>query len=252
MVFDSFFSILDPVFLPLVNLNPLFGVIVISAIASIIITLAHKYMTDQVVLKNARAEMKKLQQKMRQHKDNPKKMMEVQSKILEHNKSIMGQSFRPMLLTFIPIIIIFGWINIHLVYEPINPGEEFSTMVELKKGTVGDVLVVNTSLELLSNNTATINDARQAFFTFSGDAGLHNITYEHAGVRRMHEVLISDVEYIAPETKVSGDTPFKELKVIMDKQQILNLGPLHLNGFWCYIIFSIVFSLLFRKLMGVV
>ena len=110
MVFDSFF---DAVFGPILGLpNPL-GLLIISFILTAIITVIYKYMTDQELMKTLKEDIKAMQKQMKELKDNPEKMMAVQKEAMQKNMKYMMHSMKPTLITFIPIIIIFGWLRSH-------------------------------------------------------------------------------------------------------------------------------------------
>lgn len=116
MVLDSFF---DLMFKWAIEIDPLFGIIFIAFILTLLITLAYKYMTDQEFMKKTKQEIKDVQKEMKDNKQDHKKVMELQKHAMEKNMKYMMQSFKPMLITFIPIIIIFGWLR--KTYEPIGP-----------------------------------------------------------------------------------------------------------------------------------
>ena len=123
--FDFLNSILDPILNPLLNLfndpnNPMFGAIfgvfIIATIIAFFITLANKLLVDQERLKSVQGEMKEYQQEMMkaQKSGDPKAMKAVQTKQAEFmnlQKEMMMNSFKPMIVTFIPIIIIFYWMS---------------------------------------------------------------------------------------------------------------------------------------------
>ena len=75
-------NILDPIFSPILNFPPLIGIIVMSFVVTVIITLIYKLVTDQEVMKTLKGDMKHFQKEMKKLKDNPKKMMEVQKKAM--------------------------------------------------------------------------------------------------------------------------------------------------------------------------
>jgi uncharacterized membrane protein (DUF106 family) len=236
---------LDFLFRPLMNLiGPFWTVVFLSLVLGLLTTIAHKYMTDQKLMRNARDEMKKLQTKMRSHKDNPKKLLEVQNKMMSYNMDIMKQSFRPLLVTFIPVIIIFGWISAATVYVPIMPDEGFTTTVTV----VGDgsVLAMSETLAVLTPTVATSENV--AVFGFSGPEGEHTITYEYNGAKVTQEILIGE-RYANP--KVSVKAPFKKIEANLEHLNMLNLGFTQFTGFGTYIVFTILFSLLLRKLLNV-
>ena len=112
---DNFFN---SIFGSLINWNPLMGLLIISLILTLIISLSYKFLTDQKELKEHKEEMSKLQKELKELKDNPKKMMEKQSELMKKNLGMMKHQIKPMLFTFIQLIIIFGWLRI--TYEPLG------------------------------------------------------------------------------------------------------------------------------------
>ena len=76
-------------------------------------------------MKTLKADIKALQAQMKEHKDNKDKMMNFQKQAMTKNMDYMKKSFKPMIVTFIPIIFIFGWLRSH--YEALgNPDVFFS------------------------------------------------------------------------------------------------------------------------------
>jgi uncharacterized membrane protein (DUF106 family) len=123
--FDFLNQFLNPILNPLLTLvndpnNPLFGAIIgvfiISTIIAFIITLANKLLVDQDRLQYLQKEMKEYQQNMMkaQKSGDPNAMKEVQKKqsqFMQLQKEMMFNSFKPMIVTFIPIIVIFWWMS---------------------------------------------------------------------------------------------------------------------------------------------
>ena len=94
-----------------IEISPIFGLIFISFILTLLITLVYKYLTDQELMKTLKDDVKFLQKKMKEFKDNPKKVMEIQKEAMEKNTKYMMQSLKPTLITLIPLIFIFGWLR---------------------------------------------------------------------------------------------------------------------------------------------
>jgi len=107
-MFDGFF---DAAFGPIMNLPDPLNLFIISFILTALITLAYKYLTNQTKMKELKAEMKETQKKMKDMKDEPGKMMSMQKDAMKKNMEYMKHSMKPMLFTFVPIIIIFGWLR---------------------------------------------------------------------------------------------------------------------------------------------
>ena len=76
-------------------------------------------MTNQELMKSLKAEIKDFQKEMKGYKDDAVKMMELQKKAMQKNMKYMKHSMKPTLFTFVPIIIIFGWLR--TTYTPIGP-----------------------------------------------------------------------------------------------------------------------------------
>jgi len=69
-------------------------------------------------MKEIKQEMKDLQKKMKEFKDQPEKAMAIQKQIMEKTMKQMMQSIKPTLITFLPIILIFTWLRSY--YENIG------------------------------------------------------------------------------------------------------------------------------------
>ena len=113
MVFDNFAGW---AFAPITNnLSPATGVIVITFVITLLITLVYKWMTNQTLMKEMKAEIKELQKKMKDNKENPDKMMAAQKELMSKNAQLMKHSMKPTLVTLLPLLLIFGWLK--LLYE---------------------------------------------------------------------------------------------------------------------------------------
>ncbi len=117
--------VLDGIFNPTLGwvLNTLpspWGLLLVSFLLTLLMTLAYKYFTDQNLMKSLKEEMKAMQNEVKGMKDQPDKMMAKQKDLMDKNLKYMKQSFKPMLITFLPMIVIFGWLRGYytLVGEP--------------------------------------------------------------------------------------------------------------------------------------
>lgn len=108
MVLESLF---DWLFAPLMRFGDAWGVILISLLLTIFINIFYKLFTDQEVMKELKAELKSLQKEMKTLKDNPERFLKVQKEAMSKNLVYMKHSMKPTLITFVPLIIIFGWLR---------------------------------------------------------------------------------------------------------------------------------------------
>ena len=170
----GFWNFLDPVlnliFGPLLKLDPFWAILILSFVISLVIVVIYKWTTDQNLMKQLKDEIKEFQKQMKTLKEDPKKMMAVQKQATQTNMKYMMHSLKPTLITFIPIIIIFGWLTANLAYDPILPNQEFSVIMSLEKGTSGSVIIdVPEGVVLTGDATKEISDG-QVIYTMKGKA----------------------------------------------------------------------------------
>lgn len=243
-----FEKLLEPVLNPLLTLHPFWIVLIISLIVSVIITVIYKLMTDQDLMKTLKAEMKEFQKETKELKDHPEKAMEVQQKAMKTNMKYMGLSMKPTLVTFIPIIIIFGWLTSHLAYYPIIPNQEFMITATFKDASGTITLAVPEGLTIISDHTQTILN-NQAKWVLKGDTGEYLLEYEFEGNKHTQELLITDELAYKQPIKPIKDAKLKSLNINNEKLKVLNLFGWKLGWLGTYIIFSLIFSMLLRKWM---
>jgi uncharacterized membrane protein (DUF106 family) len=110
---------LDPVFGILFHLtasdklNMLVGVSFMSILVSTIIMVITSKVQDQKALGKLKKKMSKLQEKLKaaQKKNDTKQANKASKEMMTLQSTMMSQTMKPMLYTFIPIIIIFGWLR---------------------------------------------------------------------------------------------------------------------------------------------
>jgi len=90
---------------------PRTSLLVISLTVTLVMTLVTKYFTDQKRMKELKEMQKSCQIKLRDNKGDLKKQTEIQSEMLSCSLEMMKYSFKPMFITFIPLLILFAWIR---------------------------------------------------------------------------------------------------------------------------------------------
>ena len=243
-------AFLDPILSPLLQLPIFWGIFIISLLISLIIIVIYKYTTDQTLMKQLKEDIKKSQKSMKDIKDNPSKMMEIQKQAMEKNMQYMMHSFKPTLFTIIPIILIFGWLNGHLAYEPIKPDQEFTTTIFLKNSFNPEEIELITApgIEIINNKTVNNN---QVTYTLKGDEGDYLLEYKLNDKSYTQELKIANKREYKPLEKVINDENIEKLRINNQKVIVLNLFGWQLGWLGTYIILSIVFSIVLRKLFKV-
>ncbi|HNR25154.1 MAG TPA: EMC3/TMCO1 family protein [Methanobacteriaceae archaeon] len=112
---DPIFGALNTVLMPMIDaLGPILTVFIIAALVAFFITLANKLLVDQDRLEFLQKEMKGYQAEMMaaQKSGDQAAMAKVQKKqasFMKLQQEMMGNSFKPMLVTMIPILLVFWW-----------------------------------------------------------------------------------------------------------------------------------------------
>ncbi|RME31788.1 DUF106 domain-containing protein [Candidatus Woesearchaeota archaeon] len=246
-------ALLDPILGPLLRLPPILAIFLIAATISLAITLVYKYTTDQERMRHLKKKVKSYQEKMRKVRDDPQQLLKLQKEAMSYNMELMKHSFKPTLYTLIPIIIIFGWLNAHMAYMNIAPQEEFTVQAFPRgDGVRISLTTAPPGLELLS-------DAEQTegyLWKLKGEAGEYKITLSPEGGDPVEKVVLVTTERAyEPPSATFKEGPIE--RVVVSNKPVKPLGHISLLGWrpgWLgtYILLSIIMSILFRKLLGVV
>ena len=107
--------------LDLIQNNPKLSIIIISFLISLFVTVIRYFMTDKEKMREIKDKQKNLRAEMKIHRNNPEKMMEINQKMLDDMPEQMKQSFKPMIITLIPILLVFAWMrSVYAVTEIAN------------------------------------------------------------------------------------------------------------------------------------
>ena len=97
----------------LIQLNPIISIIIIGFVVSFLISLINYFIIDKEKVRGIKAKQKALQLQIKEHQKagNNAKMMELYKEMMSHTMVMMKHSFKPMIITFIPIILLIGFIK---------------------------------------------------------------------------------------------------------------------------------------------
>ena len=247
----AYYDFLNIVFSPLLKLPVLWAIIILSLLISLIIIIITKYTTNQTLMKNLKEEIKNYQKQIKELKNEPSKAMELQKKSMEVNMKYMTHSLKPTLITFIPIILIFGWMSSTFAYESIKPQQEFSVTANFDKNAQGNAeLAVPDEIDAIGDKIKKIENS-QATWTLKGDEGEHLLEIVYGSEKQQHSVLIvNEYKYSNPIKKTNGS--IKSIQTNHKKRVVLPVGYKDWFG-WLgtYIIFSLIFTMILRKIMKI-
>ena len=252
MVLEGFF---DWAFGPLLNFPPLVLVIVITLIMLILITLIQKFTSNQKEMKLLKEQQEAFKKEMKENKGNQEKLMEIQKRAMEVNMKYFRHSMKPMIFTFLPIILIFGWMNSVMMYDSVNPNQEFNFTAIFDKEVAGEItLTGHEGLELLSDANQTISKIGKenlARWRLKGPEGTYTLEAEYKGNSYTKSVSISDDQVKKEYMKAVKGEGLKALRIDYPKLIVLNLLGWKLGWLGTYIIISLILSGLIRKMFKV-
>jgi len=190
---------------------------------------------------------------MKEMKDRPEEMIKMQKEAMSSNMEYMKHSLKAMLITFLPVILIFGWMNAHLAYEPIFPGETYSITASFKEGLTGEAeLIADEDTQILSSAKQPL--ANQVTWSLKSKEGEHILTVKTRELQQSKKIIATtQVLYSEPITTFAH-SDITQIKI--NYNELKPLGKLSLLGWhpgWLgiYIILSIIFSMILRKLLKV-
>lgn len=267
---------LDVAFSPLLHLNYFFGILVLSVVLSLLITLVYKWTTNQELMKSLKEDLKKIQDEVKKfQKDNPQKALDKQKIFMQKNMEYMKHSFRSTFYTIIPLLIIFGWMQANLAYMPIMPGDEFSMALVPEPGFRGNVTIeVPDGLSVVGEHTKPVENGRVSFTLAGSSVGEHDVVFDVGGELHAKNVKVSTWRDYAPTVKAKKgffasyfgwlysskagylDADGAVRQITTTHQPVKPFGKLRIFGWmpgWLatYIFFSILTSLGVRKVLKV-
>lgn len=252
-VIDAAFN---PIFGWLLNIPPILAIILLASILALVSTLLQKYLTDQAKMRRLRDDTKKMQEQMKKVKDDPAKLMKIQEKIMPIQLELMKESFKPLLVSLIPFLLVFFWLSNHFAFHNIEPNTPFVVSATFEEGINGNAELYSETLQITDAMQAVKQDEDEgvAKWVVKGAAGEHDIVLGFMGANITRKVLISeDRVYETPQMPRRGTvTSFN-----VENDRLVPLGAFNMFGWhpgWIfyYIIFSIPLSLLLKKLLDVV
>jgi uncharacterized membrane protein (DUF106 family) len=97
----------------LVQAYPRVSLVMISLIVSLLSTLLTKYTTDQPLLRSIKERQKEIQKEIKEKKYSPmdKRYLELQSELLSLTGKMFKSSFRPIIITLVPFLLLFYFLK---------------------------------------------------------------------------------------------------------------------------------------------
>ncbi|MCB9362435.1 DUF106 domain-containing protein [Candidatus Woesearchaeota archaeon] len=255
---DAINAILDPIFSPLLALGNFYAILILAFLISLMITVIYKMATDQQQMKYYKDKIKKHQEEMKAAKDDPDKVMKIQKKAMAINMEYMKLSMKPTLYTFIPIILIFGWMSSTFAFTPLLADEPFMITVQVDKSFDDELRLGSNGLSLESSESVLPQNGF-ATWKLSGPEGVYIIDVSAPAEIKQAQVFIGEQEHIPDSDVMFNDGSIRKISIGYGKNRPMEDIPILGSIPWIgsfgwlgtYILFSIIFSISIRKILKV-
>ena len=126
-------KIFEVLFLPFRSLSPWWGMLVVSLLTGLGMLLIFKYTSNQAGIRRTKDRIKAHLLEMRLYQDSLRNSFKAQGGILKANLKYMSHSLKPLLVMFVPVILILIQLNFWFAYRPLKPGEPVLLKLKLKE-----------------------------------------------------------------------------------------------------------------------
>jgi len=243
----------------LLDFPPAVGLLIISVAISLVTTLVYKYTTNQKMLKDVKADVKRMQAELRATKD-PAQLAALQKEMMGKSMKQLSSSMKSTLITIVPLFLLFGWMQTHFAYSQLTPGSEFTSTAYFTNAA-GPVNITLTApgLEILNGLPQQANNGVAVWHLKGVNEGTYNLGYSFGNESYFMKALVTkQFRYDNPLlTKSNGIKKDSVLtKISIDLTQSRPFGNFSIFGykpgwFMTYLIFSLAFSMLARKVFNV-
>lgn len=87
------------------------SIIIVGVLVTLLTTLVTKYFTNQNRMKELKEIQKACRIKIKENSNNPQELEKINKQVMECSMEMMKHSFKPMFITFIPLIILIYWLR---------------------------------------------------------------------------------------------------------------------------------------------
>ncbi|MCH7568267.1 MAG: DUF106 domain-containing protein [Nanoarchaeota archaeon] len=95
----------------IIQTHPRWSIIVIAGMVSFFISLINYFVLDKDKVKEMKQKQKKLNAEMKAARGDSVKTMELQKELMSHMGENFKHSMKPMIITIIPVLVVFWWIK---------------------------------------------------------------------------------------------------------------------------------------------
>ncbi|MEE8377847.1 MAG: hypothetical protein V3R45_05710 [Candidatus Aminicenantaceae bacterium] len=220
-------KIFEVLFLPFKNMNPWFGMIIISLLTGLLMLFIYKFTSNQEGIKNIKNKIKAHLLELRLFKDSLSISLKAQGNILRANFKYIGYAMKPLLVMIIPVLLILIQLDFWFGYDSFDPKQKtilrvqlmenvpiMDTVIEIKEGS--GIILETPPLRILESNEINWRISAE-------EIGVHGIT-----------ILVDGQEYTKSisigQNKLSRISPLRTRKNFIREVFNPNESPLPKNS----------------------
>jgi len=126
-------KIIEFFFLPIQDLAQVWGLVFATLVLTIFALLIYKYTSNQKEIKKAKEKIKAHFLEVFLFIDEPILIIKAQVRIMVNGLKYLGYALIPLLIMFLPVLLVLVNMEHRYHYRPFKPGENFLLKVKLKK-----------------------------------------------------------------------------------------------------------------------
>jgi len=264
-------KVFEILFLPFKNMNPWFGMILVSLLTAILMLVNYKYTSNQQGIKKAKNKIKAHLLELRLFKDSFGISLRAQGNMFLANLKYLSYQFKPLLFMIVPLVLIIIHINFWFAYDSLKIDEKTLVKVRIKSDfeSEGADIVLETSPGIVVETPPLrIEEEKEIDWRISAvEKGLHELTVSIDGKKTVKKVSVRrhPLSRISPlklrggnpklllypaEKPIPPDSPVGSIEVVYPERNLSLFGG-RIHWLIPYFILSIVFAFALKGLFKV-
>lgn len=264
-------KIFEIFFLPFINLGPWPAMISVALLTGLLMLFIFKHTSNQAGIRQVKNRIKAHLLELRLFKDSLSVSMKAQGQIVRANFKYMGYSLKPLLVMFVPLILILIQLNFWFAYDSLHSGQTALLKVKFEE----NISLMDTPVEISASEGIIIetpplrieDDNEINWRIRARQKGVHDIVFSISGQEftKTISVDLKKLSRISPfKTKKSfwkellypAESPFPRLSPIRSIEvtypsRNMNLFGWRLHWLIVYFALSIVFGFSLKGFFGI-
>jgi len=267
-VFGKLFEL---IFFPFQRMSPWVAMALISFLTSLLMLFIFRFTSNQQGIRRVKNKIKAHLLELRLFKDSLGLSLQAQGNILRYNLTYISYSLKPLLVMFIPVMLILIQLNLWFGYQALSPGQE--AIIKVKLTNDQNPMVIDLAFELSSSfdiETPALRMEKEREIDWRiqvKEKGIHELrlAVDSQGIVKKVIVGKKSLKKISPlkvrrslidelfnpgEAPLPGKLPVKSIGVTYPSKK-MNLFGWHIHWLIAYFALSIIFAFALKGIFKV-